>query len=376
MSLPVTEAILAASNVYTWEPPDRVIAARYGLSPADIVRFDTNTSPAAPGWLADALHGPWDPSLNEYPDSTYADLAEAAAAYVGAHPSEILVGCGADEVLDIVAKTFLAPGTGSLVPTPTYGMYAVLGSQREARRLDVPRRSAVDGFVLDLPAVLERLPEAAVVWLCAPNNPTGAPEARADLEAVLAAGAALPGGGPVIVVDEAYHEFHPDSLVPLRERSPALIVVRTVSKAFALPGLRVGYAVAARPTIARLERVRPPGSISTVSATLAGAALRRPDLAAANAAALASERAWLAGRLAELGLPPYPSVTNFLLVPFADRDAAEGAEEHLLRQGLVPRTFGTSHPLASHLRFTVRDRAQDERLVAALGTWMDGRTGG
>jgi histidinol-phosphate aminotransferase len=376
MSVPVTEAILAASNVYTWEPPDRVIAARYGLSPADIVRFDTNTSPAPPGWLTEALHGPWDPSLNEYPDSTYAELADAAGAYVAADPSEILVGCGADEVLDIIAKTFLAPGTGSLVPTPTYGMYAVLGSQREARRLDVPRRSAADGFALDLPAVLERLAQAAVVWLCAPNNPTGAPEARADLEAVLAAGASLPGGGPAIVVDEAYHEFHPHSLVPLRERYPALIVIRTLSKAFALPGLRVGYAVAARPTVARLERVRPPGSVSTVSATLAGTALRRPELAVTNAAALASERAWLAGRLTELGLPPYPSVTNFLLVPFGDRDAAEGAEEHLLHRGLVPRTFGAGHSLASHLRFTVRDRAQDERLVAALGTWMDGRTAG
>ncbi len=374
MSLSVSEAIAAASNVYTWEPPNRVIAARYGLAPEDILRFDTNTSPSSPAWLTELLPGPYEPTLNEYPDSTYAELAEAAADYVGADASQILVGCGADEVLDIVAKAFLAPGAGSLVPTPTYGMYAVLTAQRGATTLAVPRLPAASGFGLDLPAVLERLSEAGVVWLCAPNNPTGAPEAASDLEAVLAAGAGLPGGGPAVVVDEAYHEFQPASLVPLRERYAALVVVRTLSKAFALPGLRVGYAVAARPTIARLERVRPPGSVSTVSASLAAAALRRPELARANAAALGTERDWLTARLSEVGLPPYPSVTNFVLVPIGDQAAAAAAEEHLLRRGIVPRTFGGDGPLAGHLRFTVRDRRQDERLVEALATWMDGRT--
>ena len=110
MSFQTAEALANTSNVYTWEPPDRVIAARYGLDAADILRFDLNTSPLAPVFLAEALSGPWEPPLNEYPDSTYADLTEAAAGYVGADPSEILVGCGADEVLDIVAKAFLSRG--------------------------------------------------------------------------------------------------------------------------------------------------------------------------------------------------------------------------------------------------------------------------
>jgi histidinol-phosphate/aromatic aminotransferase/cobyric acid decarboxylase-like protein len=237
----------------------------------------------------------------------------------------------------------------------------------------VPRLPAAAGFGLDLPAVLENLPRSDVVWLCAPNNPTGAPEAAADLETILAAGATRADGGPAVVLDEAYHEFQPASLVPLRERYPALVVVRTLSKAFALPGLRVGYAVAARATIARLERVRPPGSISTMSARLAAAALRRPELARANADALAAEREWLAARLAEVGLPPYPSVTNFVLVAVGDHVDARAAEEHLLRRGIVPRTFGVDGPLAGHLRFTVRDRRQDERLVEALATWMEGR---
>ncbi len=374
MSLETTEALVASSNVYTWAPPNRVIAARYGLDPADILRFDTNTSPAVLSYLPEALEGPWDPPLHEYPDSTYAELAEAAAEYVGARPEEILVGCGADEVLDIIAKTYLAPGTVSVVPVPTYSMYAVLTDQRGAELRSISRSGPADGYRLDLDATLAALPGAAVVWLCAPNNPTGTPEAREDLVALLDAGAALPGGGPAIVVDEAYIEFHPGSLVELRERYPALIVVRTLSKAFALTGLRVGYAVATRATIVQLERVRPPGSLNTLSAKAGAHALRRPEVAAANAAALGQEREWLAARLSEAGLPPTPSVTNFLLCSVGAPSAADELNESLLRGGIVVRTFGPDSPLTGHLRFTVRSREQNERLLQVIETWMAGRT--
>jgi histidinol-phosphate aminotransferase len=373
MSLATAAALAAASQVYTWEPPDRVIAARYGLDPGDILRFDVNTSPAAPDIVAAVLAEVFEPPLNEYPDSTYAALAEAAADYVGAAPDEILVGCGIDEVLDIVAKAMLAPGASAVVPTPTYSYYGVLTSQRGARSLVVPRRPADAAFALDVEALEARLPEAALVWLCSPNNPTGAPEAPEAIERLLVAGAGLPGGGPLFVVDEAYHEFHPASVVAWRERFPSLVVTRTLSKAFGLAGVRVGYAVAARPTIERLERFRPPGSLSTISATIGTAALRRPELARATVDALTAERDWLAATLRELGLPSYPSVANFLLCPFGSRSAAASAAEHLLRSGIVPRTFGPDSPLADHLRFTVRDRRQDERFVEAIGRWIEGR---
>ena len=374
MSLETTEALVASSNVYTWEPPNRVIAARYGLDPADILRFDTNTSPAALSYLPEALEGPWDPPLHEYPDSTYAELAEAAADYVGARPDEILVGCGADEVLDIIAKTYLAPGQRSVVPVPTYSMYAVLTGQRDAELVSVPRTGPEDGYRLDLEAMVAALPGAGVVWLCAPNNPTGTPEARADLVALLDAAAALPEGGPAVVVDEAYIEFHPGSLVELRERYPALIVVRTLSKAFALTGLRIGYAVAQRATIEQLERVRPPGSLNTLSARAGARALRQPQIAAANAAALAREREWLAARLTAAGLPPLASVTNFLLCRVGTPSQADALNEALLRGGIVVRTFDPDSPLAGHLRFTVRDREQDERFIQVIEAWSAGRS--
>src|SRR3712207_5627214 len=112
--------VTQTSQVYTWEPSNAAIARRYGLRPEDILRFDTNTSPSPPGWLAEALPGPFDPPLNEYPDSEYAELTAAIAEYVGVPADEIVVGAGADEILDLAAKAFLQPGGGSIVPIPTY----------------------------------------------------------------------------------------------------------------------------------------------------------------------------------------------------------------------------------------------------------------
>jgi histidinol-phosphate aminotransferase len=362
------------SQVYTWEPSNAAIAARYGLRPEDILRFDLNTSPVAPGLVAEALAGPFEPPLHEYPDSSYADLAAAAAGYVDAEPSELVVGVGADEVLDIIAKAYLRQDDRALLPLPTYSMYGVLSSQRGARLEPVLRLGPADGFALDLDALLPRLEGAAVLWLCDPNNPTGASERQDVLEQVLDAAHALGERGPLVVVDEAYVEFHARTLIPLRHRYPRLVVVRTISKAFGLAGVRVGYAVASRATIERLEMRRPPGSVPTISAHVAALALRRPEVARENAARLSEERDWLAAALRDMGLVPYPSVTNFLLVPMGGVEAAEDATEWLLRRGIVTRTFGPANPAAGHLRFTVRSRAENERFLEVLRAWTERRT--
>jgi histidinol-phosphate/aromatic aminotransferase/cobyric acid decarboxylase-like protein len=116
-----------------------------------------------------------------------------------------------------------------------------------------------------------------------------------------------------------------------------------------------------------LERVRPPGSISTISAHVAATALRRPAYALDNVRLLSAEREWLAAELDTAGWPSaVRSVTNFLLVRIGDQARAEEAAEHLLHHGIVPRTFGPANPLRGHLRLTVRSRAENERLLAAV----------
>jgi histidinol-phosphate aminotransferase len=356
-----------ASLVYTWEPSDAAIAHRYGLRPDQILRFDTNTSPVAPEQLiAATLAAPLEMRLNEYPDSSYEELTEAIAAYNEVPADRIVVGAGADEILDLVAKAFLPSGGTAIVPTPTYGMYGVLTGQRAATVLAVPRLGWDQAFALDLERIVPALSRVQLVWLCTPNNPTGTFDAEDVIRAVLDAAGALPDP-PIVAVDEAYFEFVGRTLATAIEAYQHLVVVRTVSKAFALAGVRVGYSIAARPTIERLERVRPPGSISTTSAALATAALRSPEVARANVATLIAERQWLAARLGEAGHPVQPSVTNFLLVRIGDAAAAAKTTERLQHSGIVPRTFDADHPLAGHLRLTVRTRAQNERLLEALG---------
>jgi histidinol-phosphate aminotransferase len=182
----------------------------------------------------------------------------------------------------------------------------------------------------------------------------------------LDAAAALPSP-PLVVVDEAYFEFRGVSVIPWHSEYPNLLAVRTVSKAFALAGVRVGYGIGGRPVIERLERVRPPGSISTISAYIATRALRSPGYARENADALSLEREWLATGLTARGWESTPSVCNFLLVRIGDHDAAERAAEGLLRTGIVPRTFGPANPLRGHVRLTVRSRPENERLLQVVG---------
>ena len=356
---------------YTWEATDEEVARRYGLPLESIVRFDLNTSPAAPAAVAELLAaGRFETSLSEYPPSDYRRLTAAASAVYGVPAEEILVGAGADEILDLVAKAFLGPGDRALIPTPSYAMYRVLTEQRRASVVGVPRLGPGAGRAIDREAVRAAARGAAVVWLCNPNNPTGRLEPDDLIESLLddLAADARTGGAraPVVVLDEAYSEFVGRSLLTLRAGYPRLVVVRTVSKAYALAGLRVGFAIAPRETLARIEPYRPPGSVSTVSVSIATAILADRDALASNLRRVELERARLAAGLAAAGWRPEPSVTNFLLVPFASAEAAAVAAEGLLRAGLVPRTFPGDHPLANSLRLTVRDEAQDDRLLAAV----------
>jgi len=207
------------------------------------------------------------------------------------------------------------------------------------------------------------------VWLCSPNNPTGLPEPTGRIEALLDGllhdALADDRPSPVVVLDEAYAEFVGTTLLGLRLGYPRLVVVRTISKAYALAGLRVGFAIARPEVIARINPYRPPGSVSVVSVTIATEALLDDSVLEANLERVATERTRLTDALRSLGWSVGPSVTNFVLVDFGAPERAAATAEGLLRRGLVPRTFGQGHPLAGHLRLTVRDPNENDRLLAA-----------
>ena len=376
---PVTFGLPTQPASYSWEATDEEVAARYGIPIGNIVRFDLNTSPSPPDLAARVLAaGIFDAPLSEYPPSDYRRLVETAARVYGVATDELVVGAGADEILDLVGKAFLPDGGRAVIPVPTYAMYRVVTEQRGATAVLVPRLGADRDYALDLAATRTAAADAEVVWLCSPNNPTGLPEPDGEIETLLdvvAVDAMVAGRAPAIVVlDEAYAEFVGASLLALRHRHPNLVIVRTASKAYALAGLRVGFGIAHPETIARIVPYRPPGSVSTVSLTVVTEALADPSGMRANVARVDAERKRLADALREAGWSVGPTVTNFLLVELASVERAAEVATELLRRGLVPRTFGPGHPLAHALRLTIRDRAGNDRLIAAARE-IDG-TGG
>jgi len=310
---------------YVWASTAEEIAARRGLHPAQVIRFDANTPPL-PG-VPQVPLGESFARLNEYPEGTYRELREAAAAYVGVEPDRIVPGAGADQLIALAARTFLAPGRCAFVRRPTYPLYAIA--------------SGIEGS-----AVVDELQGADLVWICNPNNPTGE---LVEPEEIAALARSLPDAA--VVVDEAYFEYGGKTVVPLIAETPNLIAIRTLSKAFGLAALRVGFAVAAPDVARELDRRREPGPVAGPAARIAAAALREPRLDVEQTIA---ERERMRKALLAAGFECPPSHANFVLVRADVGDQLEG-------QGLVVRRFQDA------VRITVRLPAENDRILAALG---------
>jgi len=332
---------------YEWEPPSASIARQAGVPEEQVVRFDTNTFPWPGAALEQVPHQP----INEYPDTSYAVLTEAISQYADVPTDRITVGAGADEVLDLIAKSYIADGTQVVLSRPTYPMFRILSEIAGGSIDEVP----APDLRLDRARFLARAGTARVTWLCNPNNPTGE---LLLLDYIAQLAEATKG---LVVVDEAYFEMSGVSAAPLTETMPNVVVVRTLSKAFGLAGMRVGYAIAGRAISDVLRRVRPPGSISGVSAALGTQALGDVIGMRDRVARVTAERTRLHRELSALGFEARDSAGNFLLVR-TGRQAAPA----LLQKGLVVRTFPASSPAGEYVRITVRKPDENARLVAAL----------
>ena len=313
---------------YVWASTSEEVAARNGIPVARVIRFDANVPPL-PG-VPQVPVGESFARLNEYPEGTYRELRESAAAYVGVDAAQIVPGAGADGLIALAARTFLGPGCRACVKGPTYPLYGIA--------------SAIEGA-----EVTEEPSGADLIWVCNPNNPTGE---LVDPEQIAALARSHPDAA--VVVDEAYVEYGGGAgVVPLIEQASNLVAIRTLSKAFGLAALRVGYAVAS-PTVAReLDRRRDPAPVSAPAARIAAAALRDPRLDVEQAVA---ERERMRRSLAAAGFDVPESNANFVLVR-TDPAVADGLDA----QGLVVRRF------ADAVRISVRLPAENDLILAALG---------
>jgi histidinol-phosphate aminotransferase len=320
---------------YIWARQVDEVAAANGLPVSSVLRFDANV-PALPGVPPTPL-GESFATLNEYPEGTYGELRAAAAAYAGVQPEQVVIGAGADDLIGLVARTFLAPGRKAAVQLPTYPLYAIA--------------SGIEGAeVVDAALVADALRGVDVVWVCNPANPTGA---LLEPEVIVSVARALPD--TVVAVDEAYFEYAGRTVAPFVSRTPNLIALRSLSKAFGFAALRVGYAVASRGVAAELDRRRAPAPVSTPAARIAAAALRDPVL---DVEAEVAERERTRDALVAAGFDCPPSHANFVYAPVAD---AHAVADRLESQGLVVRRYPDA------IRITPRLPAENDRLLAALG---------
>lgn len=344
----------------------------YGAPQIDVpVRLNTNENPypPPPELVADvvAAVGEAARTLHRYPDRDAVALRTDLAAYlsrqtgVALSPANLWAANGSNEILQQVLQAFGGPGRTALGFVPSYSMHPIIASGTRTAWVPTPRRA---DFSIDVAVAVEALVEFApdITFLTSPNNPTGQSLEPDELAALIDA---APG---IVVVDEAYAEFsaRPSATTLLATHGRKLIVSRTMSKAFAFAGGRLGYLAAAPAVVDALQLVRLPYHLSVLTQAAARAALRHADATLGSVALLAAERDRVAAELDAAGYHVVPSDANFILFGrFADAPRAWRA---FLDRGVLIRDVG----IAERLRVTVGTPEENDAFLRAAAELVKG----
>jgi histidinol-phosphate aminotransferase len=290
-------------------------------------------------------------SLTRYPAPYTRQLNTVLAGYLGVEPGMIVAGCGSDDILDSAIRAFADPGDTLAQLDPTFGMIRVFATVNGLTLAPIPLTTARTAE-----AVLET--GARVIYLCSPNNPTGDVLDPATIESIVA------GAAGIVIIDEAYAEFSGVTSVGLLSKYDNLLITRTLSKAFGLAGLRIGYAAGSPEIVREVEKSRGPYKVSSIAERAAVAAVSN-DRAwmREKADAVLVNREKFATRLKELGLDPKDSRANFILLPVADANAVGG---RMAGQGIAVRALTDLAGIGDALRISIGPWPMMEECLAAL----------
>ncbi|POP47680.1 histidinol-phosphate transaminase [Superficieibacter electus] len=301
-------------------------------------------------------------TLNRYPECQPKAVIENYARYASVTPQQVLVSRGADEGIELLIRAFCEPGQDAvLFCPPTYGMYSVSAETIGVEYRTVP---ALEDWQLDLQGIADTLDGVKVIYVCSPNNPTGQIINPQDLRVLLE----MTRGKAIVVADEAYIEFCPQaSLVGWLSEYPHLVILRTLSKAFALAGLRCGFTLANEEVINLLMKVIAPYPLSTPVADIAAQALSTPGILAMRERVqqILDERQRLVEALQNIPCVEqvFPSETNYILVRIT---ASSAVFKSLWDQGIILRDQNKQPSLSGCLRITVGTREESQRVIDAL----------
>jgi histidinol-phosphate aminotransferase len=319
------------------------------------VKLNTNESPWPPSArVLNAIGEAVDERLRLYPHPLALAAREAIAWHHGLEPDQVVVGNGADDLIELCFRAFAGAGDQVAFPAPTYPLLEPLCSVHEALAVHYPLTAdwhLPAGFAVD-PAPLK--------FLVNPNSPTGT---WVDRQAVTSV---LEGSPGVVVLDEAYVDFAPEHRVDLvRGGAPNLLILRTFSKSYALAGMRIGYALGDRGLTASLDAVKDVYNVDRLAIAAAVAAIADQDHHRRLVDFVVEERTWLAERLLLAGFEVVPSGTNFLFTRPASGHSAAAVHAALRERRILVRHYDRE-PIAGWLRVSVGTREQHEALLEAL----------
>jgi histidinol-phosphate aminotransferase len=350
---------ILSQPVYQPGKPIADVAREFGLDPAGIDKLASNENPLGPSPKAIAAAASALSAVNLYPDGSCWELTGKLAARLHVGRDQLVFGNGSNEVLELVAHVFLAPGAEAVIGQYGFVVYKLATLLMGAKPVEVP----MPRFAYDLAAMRAAVtPRTRVVFLDNPNNPTGTAHTQAEL---VGFARSLPED-VLLVLDEAYTEYQeqaPD-LRPLIAEGQAVLCARTFSKIYGLAGLRVGYGFTRPDIAALLQRARAPFNINAVAQAAAIAALDDAEFLQRSREVNRAGLRQLADGFRALGLTHVPSAANFILVQVPD-----GAKAFAFMQarGTIIRPFGN---LPTHVRITVGTAAQNERCLANLRAYL------
>ncbi|HEV7837888.1 MAG TPA: histidinol-phosphate transaminase [Gemmatimonadaceae bacterium] len=301
-----------------------------------------------------ALRATGEDSVTRYPVAYEPALREALGNYVGVAPDMIVAGCGSDDVLDSAIRAFAEPGDILCLPAPSFSMIPVFARSSGLTPIEVPLTSNLDA---DAAAMLGT--GARITYLCSPNNPTGAAFPRETVERIVEQAAGL------VIIDQAYSEFGGESFTDLVSAGRPVLVTRTLSKAFGLAGLRVGYGIGSPDIIGEIMKARGPYKVNALGERAAIAALQNDQRWVADRVAdVIANRARFRQELSQRGIASLPSHANFVLVPVRNCGVVARQLRHL---GIGVRELPSLPGIGDALRIGIGPWDLMERCLDALG---------
>jgi histidinol-phosphate aminotransferase len=335
------------------------VARELGMDEADIVKLASNENPLGPSPKAIAAIQKALADLALYPDGGGFALKQVIARRFGVQSAGIILGNGSNDILELVARTFLCPGVSAVYSQHAFAVYPLATTAVGATGIEV--RAKRYGNDLDAMHAAIRA-DTRVVFLANPNNPTGTFLAGAEVKAFVES----VREDVLVVMDEAYMEYladeHAYDSAPWLVRFPNLVVSRTLSKAYGLAGLRVGFGLASAEIVALMNRVRQPFNVNHLAMVAAEAALDDEEFIARSRRVNAEGLTYLCAEFGKRGIEFIPPFGNFVTFRI---DAAKAIYEALLRQGVIVRPIA-GYGLPDWLRVSVGTEEQNARFVAAL----------